>query len=267
MVKNFFLKRTLILLLSLLFFLFDGGVSFAGGICGKQEGFSPLIVCSTSVNNNCDPSTPVCIYSGGGSNNCNFSCIATPVCQDEGENCSPQCCTGLICSGGVCVDPGSPPLPVCDCGTSAPCSSGEVCQNAPGICQNQGNVGNLPGLCVLETFDCSGPPNYVCSPNPNGTGSLTDCSACEASPTTTPLFPSALTPGGLISGVAGLLVPIALIISIARAIQGGYYIMMSRGDEAKIIEGKEIFTSAVIGLVLSLTGIAVLNVIFKTFIQ
>ena len=157
-----------------------------------------------------------------------------------------------------------------DCATTTvSCLGTSPCDN---FC-NETNFVCYAGTCQEERYYCFSGSTPSCqlsitlgtTTDPTCPG--TPCDTTGGPPPPGEPFPEALEPSGLITGVAALLVPVAILFSVARMIQGGYYIMLSRGDEAKIIEGKEIFTSAVIGLVLSLTGIAVLNVIFKTFIQ
>lgn len=73
-------------------------------------------------------------------------------------------------------------------------------------------------------------------------------------------------PENIISAVIKVLLIFSIFIGVLRIIEGGYYLMTSEGSEQKITEGKEVITSAVIGIIFGIVGVSLLNALLKAII-
>jgi len=263
------------------------------------SGFSGTPYCNIGTgacvecNSNAD-----CEASGKTDYTCNSSgqCIP-PSCTAPGGDCvyGPsdlirECCSAsgvnYTCNTATerCeLESGS--LPTCECAGSGDCESlysetWECVPNSAGntVCTASGSKN---GICIdqpatASSYNCVGGTN--CSVVYDTSGTYPTISACIAAGCASAApppgdalsgsgaLPSPLDPGGLIERIVLFLIPIAILIALFRIIQGGYLIITSEGSETKISEGKEILTSAVVGLIFSLAGLAVLRVLINTFI-
>lgn len=73
-------------------------------------------------------------------------------------------------------------------------------------------------------------------------------------------------PENIIAAVVKVLLIFAIFIGVLRIIEGGYYLMTSEGSEQKLTEGKEIVTSAVIGIIFGVIGVSLLSALLKAII-
>ncbi len=232
----------------------------------------------------------------------NQSCTSLNICEDDTQTtcvsntvspCSPikPCCdtdrfqcvrpNGNPNTPGTCKARTDIPTPNCDCrqGHASDDCSGDnpVCVAGGGSVCNEAH--GMNGWCVNQTTSttmCSC-QNGFCSVSATGTIPCNTCSsAClPPDPNQGPngglakpgILPTALDPSAFIGFITGLLIPIAVLISILRLIEGGYKFLLSEGDEAKISEGKEIMTSAVIGMIMAIAGISLLRIILNTFVK
>lgn len=207
----------------------------------------------------------------GSDNDCATNCSGNPsdfYCR-KGQGGQPNTCeTKVMCSTN--------PLNADDC-TIDPANGAESCHQcsnfAPLYCQNH--------KCIVTTQACSDPNHpqacvnggcafcidaykYTCEGyRPPPGGSAGTCVLQQQFQLNSVNFPNPLDPSGLIQAIITLLIPVAILISVLRALEGLYKIMTSQGNEQVLMEGKEILGSAFAALVLSLIGLSVLNTIIK----
>lgn len=74
------------------------------------------------------------------------------------------------------------------------------------------------------------------------------------------------SPENLIAAIVRILMIVSIVIGVARIIAGGYDIMMSQGNEQQLQQGKDTVTSAIMGILFGVAGVALLNIILKTLI-
>lgn len=67
--------------------------------------------------------------------------------------------------------------------------------------------------------------------------------------------------------IGGIMIPVSIIIGMFLIVLKGYKIMTSQGDPAKLQEGKEGLTSAIIGLIFVVMAVSILRVIIKSLIS
>jgi hypothetical protein len=66
--------------------------------------------------------------------------------------------------------------------------------------------------------------------------------------------------------VNGIMIPITVLLGMFLIILAGYKILTSQGDPAKLQEGKDSLTSAIIGLLFVVMAVSILRVILKALI-
>jgi len=160
-------------------------------------------------------------------------CIPACMTAAEGDECDSiaDCCyanTGLTCYRGQCVT-GSTVGGECSIeGACAPsgCGLGEMCVN--------GRCNYSPDCMVsLEVLDYTGP--------------IVDFS-------------------DLLSRVYFFMYPAGIAVGLFFIAKAGYTIMMSEGNPAKVSEGKDELTSAVIGTIFILLSLVILRVIISALL-
>lgn len=230
-------------------FLADGvectsGCSCASGVC-NDDGSGTLvcsnaITCVDTVAGDCGGTNPDCcsVSSGGDPLYCDYTvnkCYAIPGCGTvvAGDTCSSSldCCpatTGLSCdAGGHCVMP----VAGSECTMEGQCAMercdyGQMCVG--GLCEFSDNC--IPTV-LLEAYD--GP---------------------------------IISFDDLMSRAFLVLYPIGIGIGLFTIAKSGYTIMTSEGNPAKISEGKEQLTAAVIGTFFILLSLVILRVIIRALL-
>ena len=70
--------------------------------------------------------------------------------------------------------------------------------------------------------------------------------------------------GGLISAIANIAVPVAVLSLIVLVVYAGYLLISSQGNPDKLKEGKEVLTNAIIGFLVVLLSVVILLLISNT---
>jgi hypothetical protein len=172
----------------------------------------------------------------------------TSGCDIDSDQC--QCDFGFcICRDAAGVCPASPPVPPGSCtplenGTCGPpgCSDGDICDCL--------NAFDCTG-CVTDPVSCPIGPGPGPGPGPEPAPKITkDFGTFEA----------------LLEKIHSLLFPVAILIGFFLTARCGYVLMTSQGNPEKVRDGKECFTSAIIGLVFVLISVGILRVIIGSLI-
>lgn len=132
--------------------------------------------------------------------------------------------------------------------------------NAAGCLPAGGTCG--PDTCCLVCDPVTSDPYDVVNNCPMGTtpsinAAGDDCSCTNASDKLKAFF----------NIINSILLPISVILGLFLVMLSGYKIMSSQGDPAKLNQGKEGLTSAIIGLLFVLMAVSILRVLIKALIS
>ncbi|MEK7595250.1 MAG: hypothetical protein AAB443_01485 [Patescibacteria group bacterium] len=245
----------------------------------------PTSVCLTDATNPCG----ICVecvdnttcVSGTSCNLTTHTCDSNP-CVADNEICltGDTCCSSTFSCQTAQV---APPIKRCISNTPpvSDCSGGNVACDSSGTCNNclkpWEYTCSSANKCVKEkTWRCNPSTTpWSCEEVDSSSYYATQalCSAaCVYTPPVGPgvldpsaNFPEPDNPQGLISAIIIILMPIVIVLGLLRAAQGGLMILTSQGNEQQLTEGKEIITSAVVGIIFAITGLGILRFVLNTF--
>lgn len=131
----------------------------------------------------------------------------------------------------------------CNPDTQAPIST-DVCKNIKATCAKEGKI-CLNGRCVKESLSS---PSY-CDPTKPNSGISTALGCIHS------------TPSELIRNIFTFFVGVSGGIAFLTMVYGGFKMMVSRGDPQALANAKQLFTSAIIGLLFVVFAILLLQII------
>lgn len=209
----------------------------------------------------------ICVFDNG-SNRCvtNAVCISTPdTCDpgvwyqdpfDESQCGSGGCPQSMRCELGPNFDLQCVPKTACNPTIDDCAGAGETCNNVSYPC------------CDTETYQClfdfyAGAQTCVVNNDDDDEDEIHETLIETVPPYAGPIVDI----GSLLSNSYKIILPIAIaIFATPSIILGGYKIMVSQGDPARVKDGKESLTSGIEGLVFLLGALTILRIILVNFI-